>query len=199
MGKTDYDIHPEEKADNYYRLEEQAFAAGKRVNQIQQVPAQDGTKHWIDNRKYPINGPDGGSSASSAWPRKSPNTSKRRKAHESENRCAKPRRLRVSAVMYLIFPKRQWTISPEVSALVGSRPEMVRRLRRCGVTSIPMTAMVAKRFKGYFLGERKPFDREYRVRRATQTERLAGSTLAAGWNWMLTVSRYPKGNNPGHH
>src|SRR5579862_2981144 len=59
-GKTDYDLHPEEEADNYYLLEEQAFAAGERVNQIQQVTAQDGTRHWIDNRKYPINGPDGG-------------------------------------------------------------------------------------------------------------------------------------------
>ena len=59
MGKTDYDIHPEEIADIGYRLENQAIAEGRRVSQFQQVAAQDGTKHWIDNRKYPINGPDG--------------------------------------------------------------------------------------------------------------------------------------------
>ncbi len=59
VGTTDYDNHPEQTADIYYRLEEKAFAEGRRVNQIQQVPAKDGTKRWIDNRKYPINGPGG--------------------------------------------------------------------------------------------------------------------------------------------
>jgi hypothetical protein len=59
IGTTDYDNHPEEAADVYYRLEEQAFAQGKRVDQVQQVRKQDGTTAWIDNRKYPINGPDG--------------------------------------------------------------------------------------------------------------------------------------------
>ncbi len=59
IGTTDYDNHPEQAADIYYRLEEKAFAEGRRVNEIQQVPAKDGTKRWIDNRKYPINGPGG--------------------------------------------------------------------------------------------------------------------------------------------
>ena len=59
VGKTDYDIHPEEIADIGYRLEKQAIAEGRRVNQFQQLTAQDGTKRWIDNRKYPINGPAG--------------------------------------------------------------------------------------------------------------------------------------------
>ena len=59
VGTTDYDNHPEQTADVYYRLEEKAFAEGGRVNEIQQVPTKDGTKRWIDNRKYPVNGPDG--------------------------------------------------------------------------------------------------------------------------------------------
>lgn len=59
IGTTDYNNHPEQTADIYYRLEEKAFAEGGRVNEIQQVPTKDGTKRWIDNRKYPVNGPDG--------------------------------------------------------------------------------------------------------------------------------------------
>jgi len=59
VGTTDYDNHPEQTADIYYRLEEKAFVEGKSVNEIQQVPTKDGTKRWIDNRKYPINGPGG--------------------------------------------------------------------------------------------------------------------------------------------
>jgi diguanylate cyclase (GGDEF)-like protein/PAS domain S-box-containing protein len=59
-GKTDYDIHPEAVANIGYGLEERAFAEGRRVNLIQQLTDRDGKQYWIDNRKYPINGPDGG-------------------------------------------------------------------------------------------------------------------------------------------
>ena len=59
VGKTDYDIHPEAIADAAYRLESRAIAGGLRVNERQQLRMQDGAERWIDNRKYPINGPDG--------------------------------------------------------------------------------------------------------------------------------------------
>jgi diguanylate cyclase (GGDEF)-like protein/PAS domain S-box-containing protein len=59
VGKTDYDLHPESIADLSYQLENQAFAENRRVNQIQQFASQDGSNHWIDDRKYPVSGPDG--------------------------------------------------------------------------------------------------------------------------------------------
>jgi diguanylate cyclase (GGDEF)-like protein/PAS domain S-box-containing protein len=59
VGKTDYDINPEAIADVGYRLESSAFAEGRRVNEHQQLPTQNGAQRWIDNRKYPINGPGG--------------------------------------------------------------------------------------------------------------------------------------------
>jgi len=59
VGKTDYDIHPEAVADAAYRLESRGFAEGQRVNERQQLRMQDGSWRWIDNRKYPINGPGG--------------------------------------------------------------------------------------------------------------------------------------------
>jgi diguanylate cyclase (GGDEF)-like protein/PAS domain S-box-containing protein len=58
-GKTDYDVRPEAIADLDYALEERAFAEGRRTNLIQQLSDQEGMQYWIDNRKYPINGPDG--------------------------------------------------------------------------------------------------------------------------------------------
>jgi len=58
-GKTDYDIYPEAVADLSYQLENQAIAENRRVNQLQQLTTQDGTIRWIDDRKYPITGPDG--------------------------------------------------------------------------------------------------------------------------------------------
>jgi diguanylate cyclase (GGDEF)-like protein/PAS domain S-box-containing protein len=59
VGKTDYDLRPEAVADASYRLESQVFAEGQRVNEIQQLERRGGAKRWIDNRKYPINGPGG--------------------------------------------------------------------------------------------------------------------------------------------
>jgi len=58
-GKTDYDVHSEAIADVGYELEERAFVEGRRTNLIVQVIDQEGTQYWIDDRKYPINGPDG--------------------------------------------------------------------------------------------------------------------------------------------
>jgi hypothetical protein len=59
VGKTDYDLHPEAIADLSYQLENQAFAENRRVNQVQQFASQDGSIHWLDDRKYPITAPDG--------------------------------------------------------------------------------------------------------------------------------------------
>ena len=59
VGKTDYDLHPEAVADLSYELEDRATAENRRVNQVQQFASKDGSIHWLDDRKYPITGPDG--------------------------------------------------------------------------------------------------------------------------------------------
>ncbi len=59
VGKTDYDIYPEAIADLSYQLENQAVSENQRVNQVQKLTAQDGSDRWIDDRKYPITGPNG--------------------------------------------------------------------------------------------------------------------------------------------
>jgi len=54
IGQTDYDVFPEEYADIYYRLEKQVFAGLTVAHEIQHYETRDGSKGWIDNRKYPI-------------------------------------------------------------------------------------------------------------------------------------------------
>lgn len=54
LGKTDYDVFPEEYADIYYRLEKQVFAGMAVAHEIQEYLTNDGKKGWVDNRKYPI-------------------------------------------------------------------------------------------------------------------------------------------------
>ncbi|MFY9855752.1 MAG: PAS domain S-box protein, partial [Terracidiphilus sp.] len=59
LGKTDYDVLPEEYADIYYMLEKEVFAGSPVAHAIQETPSKDGKKGWIDNRKYPILDEDG--------------------------------------------------------------------------------------------------------------------------------------------
>jgi diguanylate cyclase (GGDEF)-like protein/PAS domain S-box-containing protein len=59
VRRTIYDLVPEATADLSYELANRASAENRRVNQVHQWRAQDGSIHWIDDRKYPITGPDG--------------------------------------------------------------------------------------------------------------------------------------------
>lgn len=59
IGKTDYDVFPEENADVYYSLERQVFSGIQVARDIQQYVRNDGTKGWVNNRKYPVKNDDG--------------------------------------------------------------------------------------------------------------------------------------------
>ena len=55
IGRTDYDVFPEEYADRYYSLEKRIFAGHVDVAQeTQPTLDNDGKRGWVDNRKYPI-------------------------------------------------------------------------------------------------------------------------------------------------
>ena len=53
-GKSDYEIFPEELADDYYRLETEVYAGKKIAREVQRFERTDGTTGWVDNRKYPV-------------------------------------------------------------------------------------------------------------------------------------------------
>ncbi len=59
LGKTDYDLFPEELADISYRSESRVFAEGRRVNDIVAAVSQSGQRIWFDDRKYPLNDSEG--------------------------------------------------------------------------------------------------------------------------------------------
>jgi diguanylate cyclase (GGDEF)-like protein/PAS domain S-box-containing protein len=54
IGKTDYDVFPEEYADIYYRLEKQVFSSMNIAHEIQKTLDNQGNTGWVDNRKYPM-------------------------------------------------------------------------------------------------------------------------------------------------
>jgi len=59
LGKTDYDVFPEEYADIYYELEKQVFSGINVAHEEQETLDTNGNKGWVDNRKYPIHGDSG--------------------------------------------------------------------------------------------------------------------------------------------
>lgn len=59
IGRTDYDLFPEEYADIYYSLEKQVFAGEPVAQEVQEYLTTDGRKGWVDNRKYPIHDENG--------------------------------------------------------------------------------------------------------------------------------------------
>lgn len=54
IGKTDYDVFPEEYADIYYELEKKVFSGVPVAHEVQEILRNDGSRGWVDNRKYPI-------------------------------------------------------------------------------------------------------------------------------------------------
>ena len=54
IGKTDYDVFPEDYADIYYRLEKQVFAGIDIAQETQKTLDNHGKVGWVDNRKYPM-------------------------------------------------------------------------------------------------------------------------------------------------
>ncbi len=59
IGKTDYDVFPEEYADLNYRLEKQVYASGTAIREIQEKLDSNGNPLWVDNRVCPVRNESG--------------------------------------------------------------------------------------------------------------------------------------------
>ena len=169
VGKTDYDFHTEEVADIGYRLENQAMAEGQRVNYIQSLKAQDGIPHWIDNRKYPVNGPKGEIvGIFGVAPDITEYIEDKLKVSEGEESLREAQAIAGLGSFVLDIPAKIWKISPELDALLGIDAAYNRAFEGIWPLIHPDDrATIEERFKSYFRGERKAFDSEYRIIRHT--------------------------------
>ena len=164
-GTTDYDLFPEQEADRYYRLEKQLFTKRQCVNEIQQVAARDGTKHWIDNRKYPVHGRTGeiaglfGIAPDITLPLEA-----EQRLRESEESLREAQEIAGLGSFVLDIPSKQWSVSAELGAFLGTGPDYDRAFEGLWPLIHPDDrAAIAERLQGYFSGERKQFDSEYRI------------------------------------
>ena len=169
VGMTDYDLHPEAIADLSYQLENQAFAENRRVNQVRQIAAQDGSNRWIDNRKYPITGPGGEVvGIFGIAPDITEYVEAERRLRESEESLRDAQEIAELSNYVLDIPNKIWHISPELERLLGIDAAYGREFEKIWPLIHPDDrAKIAARFKGYFAGELTNFDSEYRILRHT--------------------------------
>ena len=169
VGTTDYDNHPEEEADTYYQLEEKAFAEGQRVSLIQQVRNQAGTMRWIDNRKYPINGPDG------EWigifgvaPDITQYIQSQQKLRESEERLRDAQKIAGLGDYQLDLQERVFKTSAELDSLLGIGALYDRSMEGWWPLVHPADReALAADLEDYLKSSGEPFDKEYRIIRQT--------------------------------
>ena len=84
------------------------------------MPAQDGTRRWIDNRKYPINGPDGGIiGIFGVAPDITEYIEAQQRLRESEGSLREAQAIAGLGSYVLDIPAREWKVSPELDALLG--------------------------------------------------------------------------------
>jgi diguanylate cyclase (GGDEF)-like protein/PAS domain S-box-containing protein len=169
VGTTDYENHPEEIADVYYALEETAFTEGRRTNLIHEVSLRDGTKCWIDNRKYPINGPDGEIiGIFGVVPEITEFKEAQKRLIESEESLREAQAIAGLGSYVLDIPKMVWQVSPEVAQLLGIDDDYGRGFDRIWPLIYPDDRpALEERFKQHFAGSLKWFDNEYRILRHT--------------------------------
>jgi len=169
VGKTDYDIHPEAIADVAYRLETRAFAEGQRVNARQQLRTQDGALRWIDNRKYPINGPGGEIiGVLGIAPDITEYVEAEGRLRESEESLRQAQRIAGLGSYLLDIPNKMWKVSPQVDALLGVDSSDDHTFEAIWPLIHPDDrSVLADRFKAQFSGEASTFDREFRIVRKT--------------------------------
>ena len=161
-GKTDYDLIPEAVADRMYQLERRAFEEGRRTDEILQMTAQEGTKHWIDDRKYPIGGPDGQFiGIFGVAPDITENVEARERLREAQ-------KIAGLGDYELDFREKIWKTSVELDTLLGIGANFDRSMD-CWLTLVHPADRVAldTDLKEYLRSPGEPFDKEYRIIRQT--------------------------------
>jgi len=165
VGKTDYEIHPEAIADVGYRLESKAFAERKRVNELQRLPTQDGAQRWIDNRKYPINGPGGETiGILGIAPDITVYVEAEERLRESEESLRQAQKIAGLGSYALEILSGVWTSSDILDDIFG----IDRTYERTFAGWLDLVhpddrAVMSAYFENEVLAQGKPFDKEYRI------------------------------------
>ena len=169
VGLTDYDIFPEEYADAYYRLETEALAGDPVVRETQAVLGRDGHERWVDNRKYPVRDSNGEIVGLFGVGRDV--TQEKmfgERLRESEESLREFQRIAGLGSYITDLRRREWTSSDVLDQLFGIGKDYVRNIEGWVALVHPDEQQkMIDHFVKEVIGERRPFDKEFRIIRQT--------------------------------
>ena len=164
-GQTDYDLHPEEMADANYRLEEKVLAEDEGAEHVVHVRTQDHGLRWINDRKYPLKGSRGEViGILGVAPDVTEYAEPHERLHESEETLREVQRIAGLGSYRFDFGKGVWTSSDVMDQIFGIDKDYNHSFDGWAALVHPddRSAMVAY-FKDEVIGQRRPFDKEYRI------------------------------------
>ena len=165
LGKTDYDLFPEEYADIYYRLEREVFEKNAVASELQVTLTPDGGKRWVDNRKYPIRNKNGEiiglfGVAQDITVR----MDALERLRESEDSLREAQSIAGLGSYVLETATGVWTSSDVLDQVFGIGKEFERTVEGWAAILHPEDrAPMVTYLEGDVLGQGKPFDKEYRI------------------------------------
>ena len=165
LGKTDYDLFPEEYADLYYGLEKKVLAGATVVSEIHPLPLDEGSKQWINNLKYAVKDSTGtvvglfGVAHDISGHREV-----LEKLRESEELLREAQSIAGMGSYWVDVATGLWTSSDELDRLFGIDQDYERTVEGWAAVVHPDDrAMMVEYFAAEVVGHGKPFDKEYRI------------------------------------
>jgi len=164
-GQTDYDIVPEMYADAYYRVEEQIFAGISVGRKVDEGLKSSGSLGWLDSRRYPIRNESGEIVGLFGVVRDITEQVRAGQAlRESEEWLKESQRIAGLGSYVTDIRAGKWISSEVLDGLFGIGKEYVRTVEGWGALVHPDDrASMVTYFENEVIGQRKPFDREYRI------------------------------------
>jgi len=169
VGLTDYDLFPETYADISYRLEKEVLAGAEVATEIHASPFVTEPKKWLNSLKYAVRGPGGeviglfGVAHDISGYQQTQD-----RLRESEEMLRDAQKIAGMGTYRMEIDSGRWTSSDVLDQIFGVASDYERSLESWAVIVHPEDrAMMVDYFQNEVLGKAKPFDKEYRIVRAS--------------------------------
>jgi diguanylate cyclase (GGDEF)-like protein/PAS domain S-box-containing protein len=166
LGKTDYDLFPEEYADLYYGLEKKVLAGATVASEIHPLPPDDaGTKQWVNNLKYAVKDPKGAVVGLFGVAHDiTGHQEVLERLRESEESLREAQSIAGMGSYWVDIATGMWTSSDVLDRLFGIDKNYRRTVEGWAAVVHPDDrAMMVEYFANDVIGQGKSFDKEYRI------------------------------------
>jgi diguanylate cyclase (GGDEF)-like protein/PAS domain S-box-containing protein len=172
IGLTDYDLFPEAYADVSYRLEKSVFAGKEVATEIHAAPFETEPDKWLNSLKYAVRGPGGevigvfGVAHDITGHRQT-----QERLREKEETLREAQTIAGLGTYRMDIESGHWESSEVLDHILGIGTDHEHNLEAWESILHPTDrAMMIDYFKNEVVGKAKPFDKEYRIIRASDGE-----------------------------